>query len=197
MVQQLRSFLRQCMPALVMLLVLTVVCGVVYPLLVTGVAQVAFPDKAEGSLVIEGDTVVGSSLLGQGFTAPRYFHPRPSAAGGGYDPTASAGSNMGPTNPDYLTTVAERVEAYRSDNGLSPEVDVPADAVQASGSGLDPDISIANARLQAPRVARERSLALDDVVALIDDHTDQRQLGILGDPGVNVLALNLALDQAG
>lgn len=197
MVQQLRSFFRQCTPALVMLLVLTVVCGVVYPLLVTGVAQVAFHDKADGSLIKKGDTVIGSSLLGQGFAAPKYFHPRPSAAGAGYDAAASGASNMGPTNPDYLKTVAERVTAYRSENGLSPQVDVPADAVQASSSGLDPDISIANARLQAPRVAKERNMAVKDVMSLIDEHTDQRPLGVLGDPGVNVLALNLALDQAG
>jgi K+-transporting ATPase ATPase C chain len=195
--QQLRSFVRQSVPAVVVLLVLTVVCGVAYPLVVTGVAEAAFHDHAEGSLIEEGGTVVGSSLLGQGFAAPEYFHPRPSAAGAGYDGAASSGSNLGPTNPDYLTTVAERVAAYREENGLSPEVEVPADAVQASGSGLDPQISIANARLQAPRVAAERGLDLDAVLDLVDANTEGRPLGILGDPGVNVLELNLALDRAG
>ncbi|UDY34561.1 K(+)-transporting ATPase subunit C [Dermatobacter hominis] len=195
--QQLRSFARQSVPAVVVLLALTVVCGLAYPLLVTGVAEAAFHDKAEGSLLTDGDTVVGSSLLGQGFAAPAYFHPRPSAAGAGYDGTASSGSNLGPTNPDYLATVAERAEQYRAENRLSPEVEVPADAVQASGSGLDPQISIANARLQAPRVAEERGMDLDDVLALVDAHTQGRPLGILGDPGVNVLELNLALDRAG
>ncbi len=197
MVQQFRSFLRQCAPAVVVLLAFTVVCGLAYPLLVTGVAEAAFHDKAEGSLVKDGDTVIGSSLLGQGFSAPEYFHPRPSAAGAGYDGAASSGSNLGPTNPVYLAMVAERVAAYREENGLPPEVRVPADAVQASGSGLDPQISIENARLQAPRVAEQRGMALDDVLDLVDAHTDQRPLGILGDPGVNVLELNLALDRAG
>ena len=195
--QQFRSFTQQCLPALTALVVLTVLCGLVYPLADTGVAQAAFRDRADGSLIERNGAVVGSSLIGQQFSAPEYFHPRPSAAGAGYDGTASSGSNLGPTNPDYLATVAERIEEYRRTNRLSPEVDVPADAVQASGSGLDPQISIANARLQAPRVTLERNLDLDDVLDLVDHHTQARPLGILGDPGVNVLELNLALDQAG
>ncbi|MCC6185478.1 MAG: K(+)-transporting ATPase subunit C [Microthrixaceae bacterium] len=195
--QQFRSFAQQCLPALTALVVLTVLCGLVFPLAVTGVAQAAFRDRADGSLIERNGEVVGSSLIGQQFSAPEYFHPRPSAAGAGYDGTASSGSNLGPTNPDYLATVAERIEEYRRTNRLSPEVDVPADAVQASGSGLDPQISIANARLQAPRVTLERNLDLDDVLDLVDHHTQARPLGILGDPGVNVLELNLALDQAG
>lgn len=195
--QQFRSFAQQCLPALTALVVLTVLCGLVYPLAVTGVAQAAFRDRADGSLIERNGEVVGSSLIGQQFSAPEYFHPRPSAAGAGYDGTASSGSNLGPTNPDYLATVADRIEEYRRTNRLSPEVDVPADAVQASGSGLDPQISIANARLQAPRVAAERNLDLDDVLDLVDHHTQARPLGILGDPGVNVLELNLALDRAG
>ena len=195
--QQFRSFTQQCLPALTALVVLTVLCGLVYPLAVTGVAQAAFRDRADGSLIERDGEVVGSSLIGQQFSAPEYFHPRPSAAGAGYDGAASSGSNLGPTNPDYLATVAERIEEYRRTNRLSPEVDVPADAVQASGSGLDPQISIANARLQAPRVALERNLDLDDVLDLVDHHTQARPLGILGDPGVNVLELNLALDRAG
>lgn len=195
--QQFRSFAQQCLPALTALVVLTVLCGLVFPLAVTGVAQAAFRDRADGSLIERDGEVVGSSLIGQQFSAPEYFHPRPSAAGAGYDGAASSGSNLGPTNPDYLATVAERIEEYRRTNRLSPEVDVPADAVQASGSGLDPQISIANARLQAPRVALERNLDLDDVLDLVDHHTQARPLGILGDPGVNVLELNLALDRAG
>ncbi len=195
--QQFRSFAQQCLPALTALVVLTVLCGLVFPLAVTGVAQAAFRDRADGSLIERNGEVVGSSLIGQQFSAPEYFHPRPSAAGAGYDGAASSGSNLGPTNPDYLATVAERIEEYRRTNRLSPEVDVPADAVQASGSGLDPQISIANARLQAPRVALERNLDLDDVLDLVDHHTQARPLGILGDPGVNVLELNLALDRAG
>lgn len=194
---QFRSFAQQCLPALTALVVLTVLCGLVFPLAVTGVAQAAFRDRADGSLIERNGEVVGSSLIGQQFSAPEYFHPRPSAAGAGYDGAASSGSNLGPTNPDYLATVAERIEEYRRTNRLSPEVDVPADAVQASGSGLDPQISIANARLQAPRVALERNLDLDDVLDLVDHHTQARPLGILGDPGVNVLELNLALDRAG
>lgn len=195
--QQFRSFLNQFAPSLVALLVFTVLCGIAYPLLVTGVAQVAFGHTADGSLVKVDGRVVGSSLIGQQFSSAKYFHPRPSAAGSGYDAAASSGSNLGPTNPEYLSTVAGRVTAYRKDNRLSAEVPVPADAVQASGSGLDPEISIANARLQAPRVANARHMPLKDVMALVAEHTSNRPLGILGDPGVNVLELNLALDRAG
>lgn len=195
--QQFRSFLRQSTPALVATIVLTVICGLVYPLAVTGVGQLVFRGKADGSLVTVDGEVVGSELIGQQFSAAEYFHPRPSAAGSGYEGAASSGSNLGPTNAEYLDTVVERVREYRDTNGLSAEVDVPADAVQASGSGLDPHISIANARLQAPRVAGARSMELDDVLALVDENTDERPLGILGDPGVNVLELNLALDRAG
>lgn len=195
--QQFRSFLRQSTPALVATIVLTVICGLVYPLAVTGVGQLVFRDKADGSLITVDGEVVGSELIGQQFSAAEYFHPRPSAAGSGYEGAASSGSNLGPTNAEYLDAVVERVEEYRDTNGLSAEVDVPADAVQASGSGLDPHISIANARLQAPRVAGARSMELDDVLALVDENTDERPLGILGDPGVNVLELNLALDRAG
>lgn len=195
--QQFRSFLRQSTPALVATIVLTVICGLVYPLAVTGVGQLVFRGKADGSLVTVDGEVVGSELIGQQFSAAEYFHPRPSAAGSGYEGAASSGSNLGPTNAEYLDAVVERVEEYRDTNGLSAEVDVPADAVQASGSGLDPHISIANARLQAPRVAGARSMELDDVLALVDENADERPLGILGDPGVNVLELNLALDRAG
>jgi K+-transporting ATPase ATPase C chain len=189
------TFVRQLRPAAVALVAFTLLFGVAYPLVELGIGQLAFPDKVNGSLIEVDGTVVGSELIGQGFAAPEYFHPRPSAAGSGYDGAASSGSNLGPTNPDYLATVAERVDAYREENGLSGQVAVPADAVTASASGLDPHISIANAQLQAPRVAETRGMPLDEVLALIDEHTDGRPLGVLGDPGVNVLGLNLALDE--
>ncbi len=189
-----RAFIRQLRPALVAIAVLTVVTGVVYPLVVTAIGQVAFSDQADGSLVVRNGTVVGSSLIGQTFTAPQYFHSRPSAAGDGYDGAASSGSNLGPLNADLLPSVGERVQAYRDENGLDPSVPVPVDAVTASGSGLDPHISVANARLQAPRVARERGVGVDVVLAQVAAHTDERSLWVLGEPGVNVLELNLALD---
>lgn len=182
------------MPAVMMLLVFTVITGVAYPLAVTGIAQGVFHDKGNGSLVERDGKPVGSKLIGQSFTEPQYFHPRPSAAGDGYDSSASSGSNLGPTNPDLLHSVGERVAAYREENGLAADVKVPVDAVTASGSGLDPDISVANARLQAPRVARERGLDVADVQGLVDDNTAGRGLGVLGERAVNVLELNLALD---
>lgn len=187
---------RQLLPAVRMLLALTLLCGLAYPLVVTGAAQVAFRHQAEGSLVEVDGEPVGSALLGQAFTRPEYFHPRPSAAGDGYDATASGASNLGPTHPDLLAAVSDRVDAYRADNGLAADQPVPVDAVTASASGLDPHISVANARLQAARVAEARGLAIGDVLALVDDHTDGRVLGVLGEPGVIVLELNLALDEA-
>ncbi len=189
--------LRQLRPAFLAMVAFTLLLGVAYPLVVTGVSQLFWHDKANGSLIKQGGVVVGSSLIGQSFTSPQYFHPRPSAAGDGYDAGASGGSNLGPTNPDFLKSVANRVAAYREENGLGADALVPADAVTASGSGLDPQISVRNARLQAPRVARERGLGLDVVLRAIDAHTSQRPLAILGDPGVNVLELNLALDDIG
>ena len=185
---------RQLAPAVIVFLALTLLVGVAYPLAVTGLAQLAFPHRADGSLVERDGQVVGSRLVGQAFAGARYFHPRPSAAGAGYDAMASAASNLGPTNPELVRQVRARRAAYRRDNGLRPVQQVPVDAVTASGSGLDPHISAANARLQATRVARARGLALDDVLALVASHTDGRSLGFLGEPGVNVLDLNLALD---
>jgi K+-transporting ATPase ATPase C chain len=187
---------RQLVPALIMVVLTTIVLGLVYPLVVTGIAQVVFHDKAEGSLVTKDGNVVGSRWIGQQFTKPEYFHPRPSAAGdNGYDASLSLGSNLGPSNPDLLNAVKERVASYREENGLAADAKVPVDAVTASASGLDPDISVANARIQAARVAEERSLSVDQVLALVKDHTDERALGFLGEPGVNVLTLNLALDK--
>ena len=190
-----RAFIRQLRPALLVVVVFTVICGFVYPLLVTGIGQAAFNDKANGSLIKRDGVVVGSELIGQAFAAPEYFHSRPSAAGAGYDGSASSGSNLGPTNPDLLAAVEERAAAYRTENGLPGDALVPVDAVTASGSGLDPHISIANARLQTPRVAQERGLALEDVQHLVTEHTDDRDFYVLGEPGVNVLELNLALDR--
>ncbi|MGE0877936.1 MAG: K(+)-transporting ATPase subunit C [Acidimicrobiia bacterium] len=190
------AFWRQLRPAVTSLLALTVVCGLVYPLAVTAIAQVGFHDKANGSIVKVDGVAVGSSLIGQRFSDPRYFHPRPSAAGKGYDGLSSSGSNLGPLNADLLESVADRVAAYRADNSLGDDVKVPVDAVTASASGLDPQISVANARLQVARVAAARNLSADAVLALVDDHTSSRPLKVLGDPGVNVLELNLALDRA-
>jgi K+-transporting ATPase ATPase C chain len=187
---------RQLLAALGMVLVFTVLTGLVYPLVVTGVAQVAFHDKAEGSLVKRDGKVIGSEWIGQPFTKPEYFHPRPSATGDGYDGSSSAGSNLGPTNEEFVHEVEQRVAAYRKENGLDLDTRVPADAVTASGSGLDPNISVANARLQAPRVAAARDTSVEDVLALVDDHTTGRALGFLGEKAVNVLNLNLALDAA-
>jgi K+-transporting ATPase ATPase C chain len=185
---------RQLAPALTVFLFFTMLVGVVYPLAVTGVARIAFPSKSQGSLVRQGDTVVGSRLIGQAFGGLRYFQPRPSAAGTGYDGAASGASNLGPSDPVLLANVRARIAAYRRLNGLAASTPVPVDAVTASASGLDPEISPANARLQAPRVARSRGLALAQVLALVRENTDGRSLGFLGEPGVNVLELNLALD---
>lgn len=189
-----RSFVRQLRPAFFMLIAFTLFTGLAYPLLVTGIGQSVFRSNANGSLLEKDGLVVGSSLIGQGFSDPKYFWPRPSAAGTGYDPTASSGSNLGPTNEDLLTAVGERVAQYRATNGLDDAVLVPVDAVTASASGLDPQISVANATLQAARVARSRNIGVDQVLALVRDNTDRRPLGFLGDQGVNVLKLNLALD---
>jgi len=191
------TLMRQLRPAILVLLVFTVVGGIIYPLVATGIGQIAFHDKANGSLIRRDGVVIGSALLGQDFTGADDFHPRPSAAGAnGYDGSASSGSNLGPLNPDLLSAISDRVAAYRQENGLAADQPVPVDAVTASGSGLDPDISVANARLQAQRVATARGLSVDQVARMIDDHTDGRALGILGVPAVNVLQLNLALDDA-
>ena len=160
-----------------------------------GIAQVLFPGQANGSLIVDADgTVHGSKLLGQQFTADKYFQSRPSAAGNGYDATSSGGSNLGPTSSNLVTTVAQRISDYRAQNGLATNTPVPADAVTASGSGLDPHISLANAELQAPRVAKARNLSMDKVLELVRANTDPASLGFFGEPGVNVLKLNLALD---
>jgi len=189
-----RALLRQLRPAILITIVFTVICGLAYPLLSTAIGQAAFHDKANGSLIKRNGVVVGSELIGQTFTAPQYFHSRPSAAGTGYDASASSGSNLGPTNPELLSAVKDRADAYRKENGLAADAMVPVDAVTASASGLDPDISIANARLQVNRVASQRGLDVAVVEQLVKKFTDGRQLLVLGEPGVNVVELNIALD---
>jgi K+-transporting ATPase ATPase C chain len=215
---------RQLLPAVLMVVIFTVLFGLVYPLVVTGISQLAFHDKANGSLVEVDGKPVGSSLIGQawvdekGNPLPDYFQSRPSAATGadgdsaaGYDPTLSLGSNLGPTNPCLVPVkgdpcldddgkktdpaVVAAVKAYRKLNGLSADTPIPVDAVTSSGSGLDPHISEANARLQTKRVAEERDLPVSRVKKLVDDHVEDRQLGFLGEKRVNVLELNLALDR--
>ncbi|RNC71032.1 MAG: potassium-transporting ATPase subunit KdpC [Desulfuromonadales bacterium] len=181
-------------PAILLFVAFTILCGGIYPSLVTGIAQTVFPHQANGSpLADRSGRVVGSALIGQPFTDPKYFWPRPSAtAEFGYNPLASGGSNLGPTNPDLLRQVGERVKNLRAAGLAGP---VPADLVLASASGLDPHITPAAARLQTARVATARGVGEDVVAKLVADHTEDRQFGILGEPRVNVLALNLALDK--
>ena len=179
-------------PALVSMGLFTALLGVAYPLAVTGVAQAAFPAQANGSLIKDAKgQIVGSALIGQVFAKPEYFHGRPSAAGNGYDASASSGSNMGPLNDTLIEREKTDAASLRAEN---PGVAIPADAVTTSGSGLDPEISPANARFQAPRVARERGVPASQVTALVDTLVQQPLLGFIGQPRVNVLALNRALD---
>jgi K+-transporting ATPase ATPase C chain len=189
--------LKELKPALLMLAVLTVITGAAYPLLVTGIAQAVFPHQANGSLIERDGKVVGSELIGQPFTDPKYFWARPSATGPvPYNAGASSGSNLGPTNPALAEAVKARIAALKAaDPGNTAPV--PLDLVTASGSGLDPHISPAAAAWQAPRIARLRGLAPDHVHALIEKYTDGRQFGVLGEPRVNVLRLNLVLDAEG
>lgn len=190
-----KTFLPALKTSALLTLVFAVLLGGAYPLVVWAGGQALFPAQANGSLLTEADgTVRGSRLLAQSFTGDRYFHPRPSAAGTGYDATSSSGSNLGPTSRKLAETIAANVAAYRAVNGLAADAPVPADAVTASASGLDPHIGPANAHLQAARVARVRGLPLERVLALIATHTARRDGNVLGEPGVNVLLLNRALE---
>jgi K+-transporting ATPase ATPase C chain len=180
--------------SLLITLLLIVLCCGIYPLAVWAIAQGAFPHRANGSLVEAKGKMVGSSLLAQGFAGPAYFHPRPSAAGQGYDAANSSGTNLGPTSNKLIEGVRQRVAEYRAENGLPPAAPVPADAVTSSASGLDPHISPENARLQAGRVAKARGLSREEVLHKIAAHTEGRAFMILGEPRVNVLMVNLDLD---
>ena len=175
-------------------LLLAVLCGGIYPAVVWAVGQGLFSGKANGSLIRVDGNVVGSSLLAQGFTAPNYFHPRPSAAGQGYDAVNSGGTNLGPTSKKLIEDVKQRIADYRAENDLSSDTPVPADAVTSSASGLDPHISVRNALLQAARVAKSRGIGEKDVLAEVRAHTEGRTFRFLGEPRVNVLTLNLSLD---
>ena len=186
---------KELKPALLMMIVMTVLTGLLYPAVITGIAQVAFKDQANGSLITQNGQVVGSRLIGQNFSKAEYFHPRPSAAGtNGYDPTATGGSNLGPTSDKLISTIKTRVADYRKENALDANTLIPSDAVTASASGIDPHISPRNAELQAARVAKARGATVDQVQTLVNEHTEGRTWGVLGEPRVNVLELNLALD---
>lgn len=190
-----KEFFSHVRGAVASTLVLAVVCCGLYPLIVFGISQVLFRDKANGSLITGADgSVRGSKLLGQAFSDAKYFHSRPSAAGNGYDAASSGGSNLGPTSQKLKDAIQNRITAYRAENGLSETDPVPADAVTASGSGLDPEISLRNAELQVARVAKARGLSEGKVREFIRQNTDGRDLGLFGDPGINVLELNIALD---
>ena len=211
--------LQQLRPAIMSVLVFTILTGLIFPFAITGIAQVAFPHQAKGSLIEQNGKVVGSELIGQPFSAPGYFHPRPSAAGNGYNTgkptdsyTGSSGTNLGPTSSKLIkgieddpatkdvdesyAGIPQLAKTYREENGLPANAPVPADAVTRSASGLDPHISPANADLQVARVAKARGLGEDQVRKLVAENTDGRQLGVLGEARVNVLQLNLALDKA-
>jgi potassium-transporting ATPase KdpC subunit len=193
-----KAFFSEIRGAVMSTLVLALICCGLYPLIVFGISQALFHDKANGSLILDKDGAVrGSKLLAQGFTAEKYFHPRPSAAGNGYDAANSGGSNLGPTSKKLNDAIKDRIDAYRKENGLNENEAVPADAVTASGSGLDPHITMRNAELQINRVAKARGLSEDRVRELAQQNTDGRDVGVLGEPGVNVLRLNLALDSPG
>jgi K+-transporting ATPase ATPase C chain len=187
---------RSTLTAIRLAAITLVIMGILYPLAMTGLARVAFSDKAGGSLIKDGDQVVGSKYIAQAFDSARYFHPRPSAAGDGYDAMASGASNLGPTSADLIDRISTSVAAVIAENPALEAGKVPVDMVTASGSGLDPDISPANAEAQVPRVAAARGMSEDDVRRLVDDNTAGRDLGFLGEKRVNVLELNLALDKA-
>ncbi len=203
--------LQQLKTSIIIVLLITVLTGLIFPGVITVVAKAAFPKQANGSLIEKNGKVVGSSLIGQNFADPKYLHPRPSAAGSGYDATASSGTNLGPTNdklingihkklpdgkddPGNFDGIKDLAAAYRKENGLPADAEVPADAVTRSGSGLDPEVSPANAALQASRIAKARGVSEEQIKAVITADTQSRQFGVLGEPRVNVLQVNMDLD---
>lgn len=185
------NILKQLYPAFAMTVILTIITGIAYPLAITGLANVFFKEKAQGSLIVKDGKVVGSRLIGQTFQGAGYFHSRPSAAGNGYDATSSGGTNLGPTSKKLIDSVKAASETLHTENANKP---IPIDLVTSSASGLDPHITPAAAEFQIPRVARERGMSEADVTKLVQEHTENRQLGVLGEPCVNVLELNLALN---
>jgi len=189
-----KTFFKELWISILVTIILCIVVSGIYPVLIWGIGQLFFPYQANGSLIESDGKIVGSALLAQGFSGEKYFHPRPSAAGTGYDPLNSGGSNLGPTSQKLIDGIKANIAQYRQENSLLPKVLVPADAVTASGSGLDPHISPQNAALQIPRVARARGLSEDVVRDAVTKATDGSLLGLGGDPGVNVLKLNVALD---
>jgi potassium-transporting ATPase KdpC subunit len=191
-----KTFWKELWTAIVATIVLLVVVSGIYPVIIWGISQVLFPYQANGSLITQNGQVVGSALLAQGFSGAKYFHPRPSQAGTGYDAANSNGSNLGPTSKKLIDSIKDAADAYRKENSLAANAVVPADAATSSFSGLDPHISPKNAQIQAVRVAHERGINEDVVRSEIEKATDKPLLGFIGDPGVNVLKLNLALDAA-
>ena len=188
------NLLKHIYPAVALTIVLTVLLGIIYPFIVTGLSELLFKEKARGSLIERKGKVIGSRLIGQPFKGTGYFHSRPSAAGSGYDATASGGTNLGPTSKQlFEEQVRGRSKQLRTEN---PNMEIPIDLITSSGSGLDPHISPAAAQFQIPRVARERRMSEDQVRRLVQNHTEGRQFGVLGEPRINVLELNLALDEA-
>jgi len=189
------NILKELKVSVIVTLILLIICTGIYPVFVFGAGQLFCPQKANGSLVLDKEgKPIASTLIGQAFNGDKYFNPRPSAAGQGYDATSSGGSNLGPTSKALHDNVQQRIADYRKSNSLSDSQLVPADAVEASASGLDPHISIKNALIQLPRVAKLRNMNEDDLKKLVNQYTDGRDFGILGEPGVNIVKLNLALD---
>jgi potassium-transporting ATPase KdpC subunit len=192
---EMKNIFKEIRIAIIATAVFVVMVSGVYPLLVWGIAQGLFPHEADGSLILKDGKIIGSQLIAQGFVGSQYFHPRPSSAGTGYDPTSSGGSNLGPLSKTLVDTIRQRVMKYRTENNLEPLILIPADAVTASGSGLDPHISLENARLQTQRVAKARGMSEEAVCKKIAAHIHARDMNIFGEPRVNVLMLNLDLDR--
>lgn len=187
--------IKNFLKSFLLLIIFIVILGLLYPLFVTGISKIIFPVKSAGSLVYSEDRIIGSELIGQNFAGDGYFHPRPSYAGkDGYDPMASGGSNLAPTNEDFLLTVEERIENFKKENNLTDNAVIPADIVTASGSGLDPDISIESALLQIDRISTVRGIPISEIKDLVLKNAENRLLGFLGEPKINVLKLNLLLD---